>query len=88
MKLRRACIILAIPRKTRVIVASLSAIAGWPLGDAHAHSEAVMTKLLGEDINDWQNWAAQKATYLHIYGKAEANPGRKMAHVTRLRARR
>ena len=66
----------------------IRAIAGWPLGDAHAHSEAVMTNLLGEDINDWQNWAAQEATYLHIYGKAEAKPGRKMAHVTRLRARR
>ena len=66
----------------------IRAIAGWPLGDARAHSEAEMTNLLGEDINDWQNWAAQEATYLHIYGKAEAKPGRKMAHVTRLRARR
>ncbi len=65
----------------------IRAIAGWPLGDASAHSQAVMTNLLGDESNDWQNWAAQDATYLHFYGKTEAKPGRKMAHVTRLTPR-
>ena len=66
----------------------IRAIAGWPLGDASAHSNAVMTNLLGEEVNDWQDWAAQEATYLHFYGKTQAKPGRKMAHVTRLTPRR
>ena len=62
----------------------MRAIAGWPLGDATAHSDAVMTNLLGDEIEQWRDLAAQKATYVHLYGKAEARPGRKMGHVTRL----
>ena len=65
----------------------IRAIAGWPLGDANAHSDAVMTNLLGDEINDWPQLAAQPATYVHIYGKAEAKPGRKMGHVTKLSAK-
>ena len=63
----------------------IRAIAGWPLGDAAAHADAVMTNLLGDEVHGWQDWAAQPATYVHIYGKAEAKPGRKMAHVTQLK---
>ena len=62
----------------------IRAIAGWPLGDATAHSDAVMTNLLGDEIGQWRDLAAQKATYVNLYGKAEARPGRKMGHVTRL----
>ena len=62
----------------------IRAVAGWPLGDATAHSDAVMTNLLGDAIDQWPNLAAQEATYLHLYGKAEARAGRKMGHVTRL----
>lgn len=62
----------------------MRAIAGWPLGDTRAHSNAVMTNLLGDEVHGWQDWAAQPATYVHIYGKAKAQPGRKMAHVTQL----
>lgn len=63
----------------------IRAVTGWPLGDTHAHSNAVMTNLLGDEVHGWQDWAAQPATYVHIYGKAEAKPGRKMAHVTQLK---
>ena len=62
----------------------IRAVAGWPLGDSTAHSHAVMTNLLGDDIAQWPSLAAQKATYVHLYGKAEARAGRKMGHVTRL----
>ena len=62
----------------------MRAIAGWPLGDATAHSDAVMTNLLGDEIEQWCDFAAQKATYVHLYGKAAARSGRKMGHVTRL----
>jgi 5-(carboxyamino)imidazole ribonucleotide synthase len=62
----------------------IRAIAGWPLGDARAHSNAVMTNLLGDEIEQWHGLAAQPATYIHLYGKAEARDGRKMGHVTQL----
>ena len=62
----------------------IRAIAGWPLGDTAAHADAVMTNLLGDEVHEWQARATEPATYLHIYGKAEAKPGRKMAHVTKL----
>jgi len=63
----------------------IRAIAGWPLGDTTAHSDAVMTNLLGDDVNDWEKLAREKATYVHLYGKAEARPGRKMGHVNKLK---
>ena len=62
----------------------IRAIAGWPLGDPTPHSDAVMTNLLGDEVHEWQKWTAQPATYVHLYGKAQAKPGRKMAHVTQL----
>ncbi len=63
------------------------AIAGWPLGDGSRHSDAVMTNLIGAEANDWPKLSAEGGG-LHLYGKAEARPGRKMGHVTRLMPRR
>jgi 5-(carboxyamino)imidazole ribonucleotide synthase len=60
------------------------AIAGWPLGDPARHSDAVMTNLLGEEANAWEQYARTPSTSVHLYGKGEARPGRKMGHVTRL----
>jgi 5-(carboxyamino)imidazole ribonucleotide synthase len=59
------------------------AIAGWPLGDTARHSNAVMTNLIGADINRWRELAGDDLA-LHLYGKAAARPGRKMGHTTRL----
>ncbi len=62
------------------------AVCGLPLGSTEFHRPAAMANLLG-DI--WQNgepnWAAALADpsiKLHLYGKAEAKPGRKMGHLT------
>ncbi|MGV1014443.1 MAG: 5-(carboxyamino)imidazole ribonucleotide synthase [Methyloceanibacter sp.] len=60
------------------------AICGWPLGDTARHSDAVMTNLIGADVDKWRELAAEPATSVHLYGKAEARPGRKMGHTTRL----
>jgi 5-(carboxyamino)imidazole ribonucleotide synthase len=62
------------------------AICGWPLGDGRRHSDAVMENLIGDEADAWAELAAQPAG-LHLYGKAEARPGRKMGHVTRLMPR-
>lgn len=62
------------------------AIAGWPLGAGARHSDAVMENLIGGDASRWRELAAEPIG-LHLYGKAEARPGRKMGHLTRLSPR-
>jgi 5-(carboxyamino)imidazole ribonucleotide synthase len=62
----------------------IRAISGWPLGDTARHSDAVMTNLIGADVEKWRTLAAEPMTSVHLYGKAEARPGRKMGHSTRL----
>jgi 5-(carboxyamino)imidazole ribonucleotide synthase len=57
------------------------AICGWPLGDGRRHSNAVMTNLIGAEI---ASASALTDAAVHLYGKSEARPGRKMGHVTRL----
>jgi 5-(carboxyamino)imidazole ribonucleotide synthase len=64
------------------------AIAGWPLGDTARHSDAVMTNLIGADVEQWRTLTAEPGTAVHLYGKAEARPGRKMGHYTRLYTKR
>jgi 5-(carboxyamino)imidazole ribonucleotide synthase len=66
----------------------LRAICGLPLGEATLAAPAAMANLLG-DL--WQggepNWAALLSVpgaHLHLYGKQEARPGRKMGHITAL----
>ena len=62
----------------------IRAICGWPLGDAERHSDVVMTNLIGDDIAGWRDLAAEAGAHLHLYGKVEARPGRKMGHVNRV----
>ena len=63
----------------------IRAVCGLPLGDPARHSDCVMTNLIGHDMDDLPRWLAQKNTLVHLYGKAEARPGRKMGHVTSLK---
>ncbi len=62
----------------------IRAVAGWPLGDPRRHSDAVMTNLLGDEVDAWRSLAHEPSTAVHLYGKGEARHGRKMGHVTRL----
>jgi len=64
------------------------AITGLPLGDAERHADAVMENLIGDQIDRWAELVADPEAHVHIYGKREARPGRKMGHVTWLRPRR
>lgn len=63
------------------------AVCGLPLGPVERHSDAVMENLLGDGIDAWPALLAEPAAKLHLYGKSEARPGRKMGHVTRLSRR-
>ena len=60
---------------------------GLPLGPTTSLGVAVMTNLIGDDVNAWRGLLAEPGAHLHLYGKAEVRPGRKMGHVTRIRRR-
>ncbi|MGH6834185.1 MAG: 5-(carboxyamino)imidazole ribonucleotide synthase [Methylocella sp.] len=67
----------------------IRAIAGWPLGatlrhGAEAGTRVEMDNLIGEDVLTWAKILGEPGACLHLYGKAEARPGRKMGHVTRI----
>jgi 5-(carboxyamino)imidazole ribonucleotide synthase len=63
----------------------IRAVAGLPLPPARRHSDAVMKNLIGpDDLALWPEILATPGLIPHHYGKAEARPGRKMGHVTRL----
>jgi 5-(carboxyamino)imidazole ribonucleotide synthase len=61
-------------------------VCGLPLGSTNLHRPAAMVNLLGDLWSAGEpNWAAALAVpgvYLHLYGKAEARPTRKMGHLT------
>jgi len=60
------------------------AVAGWPLGDPNRHSNVVMDNLIGDDMLRVPELTATPGAALHLYGKAETKPGRKMGHVNRI----
>lgn len=66
-------------------------MAGLPLGSSQIVQSSIMFNLLGDlwfdeaeqdREPDWVQLLAIPGVYLHLYGKAEARPARKMGHVT------
>ena len=62
----------------------IRAVAGLPLGDTRRHSDCVMLNLIGDDIDAVPAWLSRPDALVHLYGKTESRPGRKMGHVTLL----
>ena len=63
----------------------IRAICGLPLGSpALVAGGAVMENLIGDVVDRWAEILADPRARLHLYGKGEARPGRKMGHVTRV----
>lgn len=60
------------------------AVCNLPLGNLGLRGRSEMINLLGDDIDAWAEYLNQPNTHLHLYGKAEAKPGRKMGHITRI----
>ncbi|QIN81274.1 5-(carboxyamino)imidazole ribonucleotide synthase [Rubrobacter tropicus] len=64
----------------------LRAVCGLPLGDTHRPEPAAMANLLGDlwarGEPDWPAALAVPGASLHLYGKKEPRPGRKMGHIT------
>jgi 5-(carboxyamino)imidazole ribonucleotide synthase len=68
----------------------LRAVCGLPLGSTEQLRPAAMANLLGDLWSggepDWVSVCSQPNVKLHLYGKVEARPGRKMGHLTAMAA--
>ena len=62
----------------------IRAVTGWPLGDGSRHANVVMENLIGDDIDRAPTLASTPGVQVHIYGKGDTRPGRKMGHVNRV----
>jgi len=64
------------------------AVCGLPAGSVELLRPAAMANLLGDVWShgepDWAAACALPGVHLHLYGKAEPRPGRKMGHLTAL----
>jgi 5-(carboxyamino)imidazole ribonucleotide synthase len=65
----------------------IRAVVGLPLGDGARHSDVVMENLIGDDVDKVPAILKERHAALHLYGKAEARPGRKMGHVNRVQVK-
>ncbi|SFK02125.1 5-(carboxyamino)imidazole ribonucleotide synthase [Celeribacter neptunius] len=62
----------------------IRAVAGWPLGDGKRHSNVEMLNLIGDDVDRIPEFAKDGAVAIHLYGKTDVKPGRKMGHVNKI----
>jgi len=67
----------------------IRAILGLELGDVSQKGKAIMLNLVGEEnffgkviYSNLDNALADDSAYVHIYGKEETRPNRKMGHIT------
>jgi 5-(carboxyamino)imidazole ribonucleotide synthase len=63
----------------------IRAVAGWPLGPTEPHARVEMLNLLGDEAATWPRLVQEPDSRLHLYGKREMKPGRKMGHVNRVK---
>jgi len=61
-------------------------ICGLPSGNCQLHTPVAMLNLLGDvwpdsGVPDWNAVLEMDKSFLHLYGKKEARPGRKMGHI-------
>lgn len=61
------------------------AVCGFPLGSTQRRGAVEMENLIGDAALRWRALLAEPGAHLHLYGKRDARPGRKMGHVTRVR---
>lgn len=61
------------------------AVCGLPLGEPGRHSDAEMLNIIGDDALTAHEYLSMNGACLHLYGKQDIKPGRKMGHVTILK---
>ncbi len=57
-------------------------VCGLGAADPAQHSAATMVNLIGDDVQHLQQYENKPGTFIHLYGKTDIKPGRKMGHVT------
>jgi 5-(carboxyamino)imidazole ribonucleotide synthase len=62
----------------------IRAIAGWPLAKPRRRGRIEMINLIGAEVEDYARWLKVDGAAVHLYGKTNMRPGRKMGHVTRV----
>jgi len=62
----------------------IRAVAGWPLGNGSRFVDVVMENLIGDDMDRVPALTREADVQVHLYGKGEARPGRKMGHINRI----
>lgn len=62
----------------------IRAVAGLPLGDGQRYADVEMENLIGDDMDRVPELLRRPRIQVHLYGKGEARPGRKMGHVNRV----
>ena len=62
----------------------IRAIAGWPLANPLRRGRIEMINLIGAEVEDYTHWLKVDGAAVHLYGKTNMRPGRKMGHVTRV----
>jgi 5-(carboxyamino)imidazole ribonucleotide synthase len=65
----------------------IRAVAGWPLAKPLRLGRVEMVNLIGNEVKDVARWLTVPGASVHVYGKGEPRPGRKMGHVTRVWAK-
>lgn len=66
----------------------IRAITGMPLGDVKFHSQGTMKNLIGDEVKNLEKYQKNPRAKIHLYGKKETKPGRKMAHVNILKSKK
>jgi len=64
------------------------AVCGLPLVDPARFADATMKNLIGEDVNGLHAYLTDPHAHIHLYGKRDARPGRKMGHVNVVKVRK
>ena len=62
----------------------IRAICDWPLGTAARHADVTMVNVIGSDVDSVRELTGTSDQAIHLYGKSETRPGRKMGHVNRV----
>ena len=57
------------------------AVTGLPLVPPARTADVTMINLIGDDVKNMERYYTDPAARIHLYGKAEARPGRKIGHV-------
>lgn len=66
----------------------IRAVMGYPLGSTTRHCNVVTTNIMGAEASELDSLLRTNGSRLHLYGKREARPDRKMGHINSVQRRK